>query len=545
MSSVFKSSRGDGLLILNPSDTFGLACFALIFCVTPSLADPAVEHQWVGEFQMGDVKHFVELSFEGENKALTGVIAYPASGVKDMTLSAISTDGRHVTFAWTESKEPVRFEGSLSDGQLAGDVHGGNQSGTLQLVPVTRLTKDAEDRLLGYYDLGSGHLLSVTSWPLGLVYVDYTSGRAGVVFPSSENTSFAGPAFQVPVPIKIHGRLTTDPQAKMTALHWQDGDSGQQQVGTKLNLRREEVVFKNGDVTLSGTLVLPSGKEPHPAIVRIHGSGPQTKRNNVDGWYAYNGIAYLSFDKRGAGKSTGDWKEAGIAELGEDVLAAVRFLRQRSDIDGSQIGIEGDSEGGWIAPYDATHDPKIAFIILRAGPAMDYVPELMNEVEEGTKARGLDGEELKKALTFKQQTLTMLQDGAGLTDEGWAKFQAFVAPYRSEKWFPYVREPEQRGWPQKRFYLMTRVKSSELWRHVTTPVLALYGGKDLNVPAARNVSALNQELTEAGNKDFTVKLFPNANHDGLETDNAVSSDEEVRYLRDMSTGISVPNSTGC
>lgn len=128
----------------------------------------------------------------------------------------------------------------------------------------------------------------------------------------------------------------------------------------------------------------------------------------------------------------------------------------------------------------------------------------------------------------------MLADGGGLSDDVWANFQAFVGPYRHEGWFSYVGEPEQRGWPQKKLYLMAQVKSSNLWRQVRIPVLALYGGKDLNVPAQKNVTALTQELTDAGNRDFTIKVFPDANHDGLETIDPMLDGEQVRYLKRLS-----------
>jgi hypothetical protein len=245
----------------------------------------------------------------------------------------------------------------------------------------------------------------------------------------------------------------------------------------------------------------------------------------------------LSFDKRGTGKSTGDWREAGISELADDVLAAVRFLRQRNDIDPDQIGIEGDSEGGWIVPAVATRDPRIKFILIWAGPAMDYVPELMNEVEENLKASGLSADDLKKALEFKQRALSMLADGAGLSDEAWAKFQAFVAPYRNESWFAYVGEPKERGPAQKKLFLMARLRSSEFWRQVKIPVLALYGGKDLNVPPAKNVTALTAELTAAGNQDFTIKVFPDANPDGFETTDAMLDNEQARYLTRIVPGL--------
>jgi len=513
------------------------ALLVSVFASCPSLLGRggSLSQDWVGELRLGEIKHFVQLRLDQDRDPPGGTIAFPASGRAGVPLSDVSVVQTHVKFAWRDDSGQTSFDGSLSSGLLAGTVRFGAKSGSLELAPIAKLTDKAEQQLLGYYEMQPGHIVSVLKFPLGPVYSDYKTGRVGVLFPSSQDTFFAGPAFQVPVPIVIRCRVSTDPAAKLVALHWDD-ESGQQ-IGQKLNQPSEEVTFKDGDVTLSGTLVLPRSKGPHPALIRIQGAGPQTRRNAFDGWFAYHGVAYLSFDKRGTGKSTGDWREAGISELADDVLAAVRFLRQRDDIDPDQIGIEGDSEGGWIAPAVATRDSRIKFIVIWAGPAMDYVPELMNEVEENLKASGVSGDELRKALEFKRQAFAMLAGGAGLSDDAWAKFQAFVGPYRKEKWFSYVREPEQRGWPQKKLYLMAQIKSSELWSRVKIPVLALYAGKDLNVPAARNVTALTQELTAADNKDFTIKVFPNANHDGFETPDSMLNGEQMRYLQRLAPGL--------
>lgn len=71
-------------------------------------------------------------------------------------------------------------------------------------------------------------------------------------------------------------------------------------------------------------------------------------------------------------------------------------------------------------PVVATRDPRIKLVVIWAGPAMDYAPELVNEVEENVKAMGLGGDELEKALEFKRQALIMLADGDGLNDEACA-----------------------------------------------------------------------------------------------------------------------------
>src|SRR5205814_1142223 len=71
-----------------------------------------------------------------------------------------------------------------------------------------------------------------------------------------------------------------------------------------------DVVFRNGDVTLSGSLYIPRGGGLYPAIVMLQGSGPETRWGANRFWADYFGrrrIAALIYDKRGSGKSTGDW----------------------------------------------------------------------------------------------------------------------------------------------------------------------------------------------------------------------------------------------
>jgi pimeloyl-ACP methyl ester carboxylesterase len=496
-------------------------------------ADAPLSENWIGEFRLGDAKRFVQLKLKHSQGTVTGTITFPLSGPPEIPLSDIVVTQDRVGFAWIETAR-TSFDGRLTGGLLSGSVTRASERGELQLAPTAIVSSASQERLVGSYELEPGHILSVTQFPYGPVYTDFSTGRVGVLFPSAEDRFFTGPAFQVVPPIAIRCEISTDRSTNRVTIHWQD-ESGNH-IGRKLSLDREEVTFHNGDVVLSGTLVVQPRPGRHLAIVRIHGSGPQTRRNFLDGWYAYHGVSYLSFDKRGTGKSTGDWREAGISELADDVLAAVRLLRQRSDIDPNQIGIEGDSEGGWIAPAVAVRDPRIKFILVHAGPAMDYVPELLNEVEEGSKARGLAGEDLQKALAFSQKATQMIADGAGLSDEAWSKLQTFVEPYRKETWFHYVRVPTERGPAQKKLYLMARIRSSELWRQVKIPMLALYGGKDLNVPAAKNVAALTEELKEAGNRDYTIKVFPDANHDAFEAPKAMMDDEERRYLKRLVPG---------
>ena len=134
-----------------------------------------------------------------------------------------------------------------------------------------------------------------------------------------------------------------------------------------------EFVSSDGTV-LRGEVRLPHQPGPHPAVVLVHGSGP-AQLSEVDFYYNSNmflkkGFAVLVYDKRGAGRSEGDFATATYPNFIEDILAGVRALRARSDIQDDNIGLFAVSEGGWLAPEVAVRDGQIKFAIMEAGPPM-------------------------------------------------------------------------------------------------------------------------------------------------------------------------------
>jgi hypothetical protein len=103
-----------------------------------------------------------------------------------------------------------------------------------------------------------------------------------------------------------------------------------------LPYKQEDVRFRNGDVTLAGTLTIPLTRGPHPAIVFTHGGGPDTRdlsRFYAD-LFARRGVASLIYDKRGVGQSAPelDWGRSSFDDLAGDALAGVSFLKSRKEI---------------------------------------------------------------------------------------------------------------------------------------------------------------------------------------------------------------------
>ena len=116
--------------------------------------------------------------------------------------------------------------------------------------------------------------------------------------------------------------------------------------------RVEEVGFASHGATLSGSVVFPEGQPTHAALVFVHGSGKQTRNLELAKRLAREGIATLVYDKRGAGKSGGDYEgeqnvsEKNIALLADDAVAALEKLSARSVVEGRPRGLRGHQPGG-------------------------------------------------------------------------------------------------------------------------------------------------------------------------------------------------------
>lgn len=150
-----------------------------------------------------------------------------------------------------------------------------------------------------------------------------------------------------------------------------------------------DVAFTSPGATLSGTVSVPRGTtgRRYPAFVFVHGSGAGTR----DGALPANptflllsdrlsnaGYVVLRYDKRAIGKSTGigteSWKP-----LGDDVRAAVAYLRTQPNVDPHRIFLLGHSEGGAIVPLIAPgFHPALAGIVMLAGPAIS-MPRILDE----------------------------------------------------------------------------------------------------------------------------------------------------------------------
>jgi len=297
----------------------------------------------------------------------------------------------------------------------------------------------------------------------------------------------------------------------------------------------EEVTFQNGDVTLAGTLTLPAGDGPFPALILLSGSGQQDRDEalpivpdyrpfrEIADTLTRQGIAVLRYDDRGVGGSTGDPTTATSADFADDAEAALGYLQSRADIDAEQIGLLGHSEGGMLAAMVAARNPTVAFVISMAGTAVDGYQTLLKQVERLALASGASQTAADLAVAQQREALdlAMNQDwpalealiqqiaqdqAAGLSEEQRAALGDLDAVIQAQ--VAAQLQAFQSPWYQ--FFL--RYNPADDLARVSAPVLGIFGGKDVQVDAGQNSAALQAALDKAGNADVTIQVLPTANH---------------------------------
>lgn len=294
-------------------------------------------------------------------------------------------------------------------------------------------------------------------------------------------------------------------------------------------IKKEEVQFTSGDITLVGTLVMPITQGPHPVIAWIHGRGgtlrEESQRTRL---LAQRGIASLIYDKRGSGKSTGDLSKATFDDLVSDAVAAAHYLATRKDINPRQIGLHGESAGGWIAPVVATRSKvPVAFVITSAGPAESLHDQQIHAYQYMLRSTGADftKEELDLATSHIRLRMRL-----AFRNEGREEFLASAARVKETRLARYLIYPEAQDARDLDWLRRNECDPAPHLKKITAPFLAFFGTRDYIVPPEENSARLEKLLTEAGNRDFKIVVIEGGGHD-LDFASGEGKDKRWRWGR--------------
>lgn len=251
---------------------------------------------------------------------------------------------------------------------------------------------------------------------------------------------------------------------------------------------------------LPGTLALPKGKGPFPAVVLVHGSGPQDRDETIGAsrpflgiarGLAAQGIAVLRYDKRTFARPQ-DFRGGSFTvddETTDDAVAALAALAADPRIDARRVFVLGHSQGGMLAPRIASRWPQARGAILWAAPArtlLDLLPE------QNRYLLGLDGD-----ISAPEQAFLDKLDAQIAAARGSAPVAASELPL---------------GVPQTFWKSIEAVNARGDAKALHKPLLMLHGGRDFQVPDA-DWQLWKQALQ--GRRDVQWQAYPALNHIGV------------------------------
>ena len=356
------------------------------------------------------------------------------------------------------------------------------------------------------------------------------SGDVRTLYPTDRDRFVAGPGAAVPKPIESRIEFQRDPSGKITSLTWRR-DGGALRTARRVDIeKREDVRFSNGAVQLAGSLISPNTSKRHPAIILVHGSGPGDRESILPfaRFLIRSGVAVLGYDKRGVGGSTGDWNTASFDDLASDVVAAFEYLKRRADIDASQIGLLGVSQAGWVMPLAAVRARGIAFLISVSGPGVPAAETTIDQARNEMSARGMKPETVEQIVGVMKLQYDFARTGTGWDAYAAAREKLAARLGRPPDTFPATADHPYWGFIRRLYFY----DPAPTLRQLEVPTLALFGELDNNVMAERNRAAWDSALRVAGNRDYTSRILPKANHIQLEA--KVGSNAEMPSLQRFS-----------
>lgn len=288
-----------------------------------------------------------------------------------------------------------------------------------------------------------------------------------------------------------------------------------------LPYRQQDVVFDNpsGHNHLAGTLTMPQGAGPFPAIVLVSGTGHNTRDEDVWGHKVFlvladalsrRGFAVLRYDKRGVGGSTGDFDSATTADFASDADAAVKWLHTQPGIDSAHVGVLGHSEGGIIAPMVAASDSNVTFVVMIAGPALRGDKLFVLQSAMTSKAYGAPEDYIARRRVFDQKLYDAILAAKSETAARKAAENIVAAGSQEKLVDQNEAESLAQGDTTVWYRSFLAYDPAPTLARLNVPVMALYGSLDVQVPAIEDSLAAIDALRN--NPGSVVVVLPGKNH---------------------------------
>jgi len=492
-----------------------LPVWVLTFLVGTALGQAPPEGRWIGACSAPHIyRHFVIYIDKDDKGDLNGFYLEPLKPENMMSkVSSITSRGQRIGFRMQDSDRNLSFDGTLSANGLAGWMQTMKGKAKCHFLHVLKTPPDLLRKATGTYRVSENRIIVVNPEMRWLYFYDTLTHETRRLSPLSETKFVFGPNRGIHYPVEGEVTFEKNNAGNFVALSIKLKDKQEALHATRAKFYEDhEITFENQNVKLAGTLRVPLGKGPFPAVVLLQGSSPQT-RWGVDGFEGFladhlarHGIAVLLFDKRGAGESGGTATDD-YATRTADTLAGIRLLRTRPEVDGQRIGLWGLSQGGQIEPWVA-EQAKVAFLVNTGGSTVNSNDQEVQRTELQLRFDGFSEAETKDAVAFQR-----LKFQYACHRDNWEKYEEAYDRFKTARWFPdpYVGPPSAKTDTAWDFWKCGE-EPAKAWEHYQGPVLLTFGEYEGYSSIPEDLRTFRDAMKKAGNTGYDIRIIKGAEH---------------------------------
>lgn len=254
----------------------------------------------------------------------------------------------------------------------------------------------------------------------------------------------------------------------------------------------------------------------HPAVVIVHGSGASARDNPWTTAYAEalaaRGIVVLYPDKRGSGRSGGNWRTSSVMDLAGDTQGALDVLRRLPAVDTGRIGVIGFSQGGYVASVVAADERGAAFAAVISGGTAALREQMVDEIEMEAVNRGAP---LSNSDLTRLRDLYLRAFAFAKSRTGWAAFRTRVQSAQQAggalAYATRTLPQDSSHWAFNWLRAMGNFDPLPQWlRANTRPVLFVYGSRDTQLKPGESLARLRRPNGRLPENVSTIELGGNA-----------------------------------